>query len=86
MSIFNRTKVSDRENAMLWKKESGRLERERNDLLVKLESIERYGQDYEKLIDETKIVKEKYENLIVKVEKIFEEYKSKLSEIISIEN
>lgn len=85
MSIFNRTKVSDRENAILWKKEAERLERERNELLVKLDSIKKYGQDYEKLIDETKIIKEKYENLIMKVEKIFDEYKGKLSEILATE-
>lgn len=82
MSIFNRKKVSDRENAALWRKEAERLNRERNELLEKLNSIEQYKEDYEGLIHETEHVKERYEILTAKVEGMFEEYKKKIEEVV----
>lgn len=86
MKIFRKQKVSGNEHTTLWKKEAERLKKERNDLLLKLDSIQRYKEDYENLINETKIVKERYEDLITIVEKIFSDYKSKLEKIIESEN
>lgn len=79
MRIFNNT---DKETITLLQKENKRLEEERNRLLAKLHEIEQYKETYEKLIDEAKIVKEKYENLTVNTERIFEEYKGKLENVI----
>ena len=81
MGLFNNT---DKETITLLQKENKRLEEERNRLLAKLHEVEQYKEVYEKLIDETKILKERYERLTVKTEEIFEEYKSKLENVIGI--
>ena len=81
MNIRIRSKKSDKETTLLWKKEAERLQKERNELLTKLNSINRYKLDYENLIKETKMLKERYLDLIVAVENIFEEYKSKLQKL-----
>lgn len=81
MNIRIRSKKSDKETTVLWKKEAERLQIERNELLTKLNSINRYKLDYENLIKETKMLKERYLDLIVAVEDIFEEYKSKLQKL-----
>ncbi|MCM1500115.1 MAG: hypothetical protein NC124_16755 [Clostridium sp.] len=80
MGLFKNT---GKETIILLQKENKRLKEERNRLLAKLNEIDQYKEDYGKLIDETKIIKERYESLAVKTEGIFEEYKGKLSEIIS---
>ncbi len=81
MSIKIHSKRTDKKTTLLWKKEAERLQKERDELLAKLNSIDRYKQDYEDLINETKILKERYLNLIATVEDIFEEYRLKLEEI-----
>lgn len=78
MGLFN----ADKKTIILLQKENKRLEEERNRLLAKLHEIEQYQEVYEKLIDDTKILKEKYKSLIIKVDGIFEEYKGKLENII----
>lgn len=79
MRLFNNT---DKETITLLQKENRRLEEERNRLLAKLYEIEQYKEDYEKLIDDVKIMKEKYESLTVNTERIFEEYRGKLENVI----
>lgn len=79
MRLFNNT---DKETITLLQKENRRLEEERNRLLAKLHEIEQYKEDYEKLIDDVKIMKEKYESLTVNTERIFEEYRGKLENVI----
>lgn len=79
MRLFNNT---DKETITLLQKENKRLEEERNRLLAKLYEIEQYKEDYEKLIDDVKIMKEKYESLTVNTERIFEEYRGKLENVI----
>ena len=81
MSIKIHSIKTDKKTALLWKKEADRLQKERDELLAKLNSINRYKQDYEDLINETKILKERYLNLIATVEDIFEEYRLKLEEV-----
>ena len=81
MNIRIHSKKTDKKTALLWKKEAERLQKERDELLAKLNSINRYKQDYEDLINEAKILKERYLNLIATVEDIFEEYRLKLEEI-----
>lgn len=81
MRLFNNT---DKETITLLQKENKRLEEERNRLLAKLHEIEQYKEVYEKMIDEVKIMKEKYESLTVNTERIFEEYKGKLENVIGV--
>ena len=50
--------------------------------MAKLSEIERYKQDYEALIKETKLLKEQYENGIAKTENMFREYTERLKELI----
>lgn len=81
MNVRIRSKRSDKETTLLWKKEAERLQKERNELLAKLNTINRYKLDYENLIKEAKMLKERYLHLIATVENILEEYKSKLQEV-----
>lgn len=81
MNVRIRSKRSDKETTLLWKKEAERLQKERNELLAKLNTINRYKLDYENLIKEAKMLKERYLHLIATVEDILEEYKSKLQEM-----
>lgn len=81
MNVRIRSKRSDKETTLLWKKEAERLQKERNELLAKLNTINRYKLDYENLIKEAKMLKERYLHLIATVENILEEYKSKLQEM-----
>ena len=83
MRLFNNT---DKETITLLQKENKRLEKERNELLAKLHEIEQYKVDYVNLINETKIIKARYEDLISNAESVYSDYKNKLEEIISLEN
>lgn len=83
MRLFNNT---DKETITLLQKENKRLEKERNELLAKLHEIEQYKEDYVNLINETKIIKARYEDLISNAESVYSDYKNKLEEIISLEN
>ncbi len=86
MNIFSKKKILEKEHAILWKKEAERLKKERNNLLIKLNSLEQYKEVYENLINETKIIKARYEDLISNAESVYSDYKNKLEEIISSEN
>lgn len=81
MSIFRNKSNNDKETVSMYKKECGRLEKERNELLAKLDSIEEYKQQYEDLIAEAMKLKNRYEVLIGKTESIGNEYKEKLEYI-----
>lgn len=81
MSIKIHSKKAEKENTVLWKKEAKRLKAERDSLLAKLNSVSRYKQDYEDLISETKLLKERYQNLIDQMEDLFQEYKAALERL-----
>lgn len=83
MGLFKNT---DKGTITLLQKENKRLEKERNELLAKLHEIEQYKEVYENLINETKIIKARYEDLISNAESVYSDYKNKLEEIISSEN
>ena len=70
-----------KETISIYKKECKRLERERNELLERLNSIEEYKQQYEDLIAEAMQLKNRYEVLISKTETIGNAYKEKLEYI-----
>ena len=82
MGLFKNT---DKGTITLLQKENKRLEKERNELLAKLHEIEQYKEVYENLINETKIIKARYEDLISNAESVYSDYKNKLEEIISSE-
>ena len=52
MNIFSKKKILEKEHAILWKKEAERLKKERNNLLIKLNSLEQYKEVYENLSKE----------------------------------
>ncbi len=81
MNIHIFPRKTDRQREMIWKRESERLKKERDSLFARLNSISRYKEDYEHLIAEAKILKERYQDLIAAVENVFEEYKAKLEEL-----
>ena len=70
-----------KETISIYKKECKRLERERNELLERLNSIEDYKTQYEDLIAEAMQLKNRYEVLISKTETIGNAYKEKLEYI-----
>lgn len=70
-----------KETISIYKKECKRLERERNELLERLNSIEDYKTQYEDLIAEAMKLKNRYEVLISKTETIGNAYKEKLEYI-----
>ena len=70
-----------KETISMYKKECKRLERERNELLERLNSIEEYKQQYEDLIAEAMQLKNRYEVLISETETIGNAYKEKLEYI-----
>lgn len=80
---MRRSKTTTNEIIRLLQKENKQLVQERNSLLAKLSEIERYKQDYEALIKETKLLKEQYENGIAKTENMFREYTERLKELIN---
>lgn len=81
MNIFRNKSNNDKETISIYKKECKRLEKERNELLAKLDSIEEYKQQYEDLIAEAMQLKNRYEVLISKTETIGNAYKEKLEYI-----
>ena len=81
MNIFRNKSNNNKETVSMYKKECKRLERERNELLEKLNSIEDYKTQYEDLIAEAMQLKNRYEVLISKTETIGNAYKEKLEYI-----
>ena len=80
MFIF---KSKKKENSVtLWKNECKRLEQERNAAYAELESIKKYKEDYEGLIEEAKSLKKRYETLINQTEKLVNGYKQELDKVI----
>lgn len=80
---MRRFKTTTKNTINLLQKENKRLEQERNGLLAKLHEIERYKQDYEALIKETKLLKNRYENMVAKTESMFREYTMRLKELMN---
>ena len=74
-----------KETVSIYKKECKRLERERNELLEKLNLIEDYKTQYEDMISDVKRLKNVYEILIKKTERVGNEYKEKLEQITKTE-
>ena len=74
-----------KETISIYKKECKRLERERNELLEKLNLIEDYKTQYEDMISDVKRLKNVYEILIKKTERVGNEYKEKLEQITKTE-
>ena len=81
MNIFRNKSNNNKETVSMYKKECKRLERERNELLERLNSIEDYKTQYEDLIAEAMQLKNRYEVLISKTETIGNAYKEKLEYI-----
>lgn len=81
MNIFRNKSNNDKETVSMYKKECKRLERERNELLERLNSIEDYKTQYEEMLSDVKRLKNVYEILIKKNEKTGNEYKEKLEYI-----
>ena len=85
MSIFRNKNDNDKETVSIYKKEYKRVERERNELLEKLNLIEDYKTQYEDMISDVKRLKNVYEILIKKTERVGNEYKEKLEQITKTE-
>ena len=77
------SKNADKETLRMWQKKCHELERENLKLQSELNAIQQYKTDYENLIESTKIIKERYENLERSFNALYDDCKKELDTFLS---
>ena len=82
---FRQSKIGrDPETIQLWKDKYHKVEKENIRLRSDLNAIKQYKDDYEDLIAQVKVVKDRYEYLVEKEEELYKEYKEELDRVLTI--